>query len=227
MTPAVGQTLWSLADTNGLSTRRRPAEADEAPEAEDEHSLDALVAPAFSMPMFVLQMVLHLFWPLSMIVYPSSRYPRGARNQNLDLHAVRRAPLIASFIQLGPLLCWGLLAVYVAFPRQFHRSSVTVDEIFFIPMVMLTARLVAIAVKYATLTSAELSRFMHASPENGEKFMSQMLADCVGIPRRACGGLSSTPTRIVPAARGGPRTHAGNSFLASYSSGTTSSSASC
>ena len=86
--------------------------------------------------MFCLQMVLHLFWPLSLPLYPSKRFPRGARNQSVDLGALCRAHPAALFIQLGPLFCWGLLTIYCVWPKRFERSNVSSDEIFFIPIVI-------------------------------------------------------------------------------------------
>ena len=79
------------------------------------------------------------------------------------------------FIQLGPLFCWGLLTIYLVWQKRFERSNVSSDEIFFIPIVMMAARLVAIAIKYATLTPVELKRFMDAEdPADATKYMNQM-----------------------------------------------------
>ena len=141
----------------------------------DLHALDSLCAPPFDLYMFCLQMVLHLFWPLSIPLYPSKRFPRGARNQSVDCGALCRAHPAALFIQLGPLFCWGLLTIYLVWQKRFERSNVSSDEIFFIPIVMMAARLVAIAIKYATLTPVELKRFMDAEdPADATKYMNQM-----------------------------------------------------
>ena len=94
-----------------------------------------------------MQVLIHLFWPLSICFYPSWRFPNGLRNQQLSIASVFKTNPFAVFIQVGPLVCWALLGLFWAFPASFKRSTVTVDEIFFIPMLMMAARIVAIGVK--------------------------------------------------------------------------------
>jgi len=162
--------------TANFFDQRTALESGKAAEDSDD-ALDAIMAPRFDAKMFCLQVVVHLFWPLSNVFYPWWRFPNGLRNQQLVFFRLR-SPSVGSFfgflIQIGPLICWGLLAVFFAYPANFSRSTVTVDEIFYIPMLMMTARIVAIGVKYATLSKCELERFMSASRDKAIEYTNQM-----------------------------------------------------
>ena len=128
---------------------------------------DSLFLPGFNVVVFLRQVLIHLFWPLSLFWYPRRRYPRGIRNQGLGVdprvlwrtYGARSIPL--TFVALSPIICWGILALEVASPRRFRAARVDRGELFYVPMVILVARMCSIGVKYATLTTKEHERFMN------------------------------------------------------------------
>ena len=116
----------------------------EAPDVA-ETALDALFMPGFRVKVFLLQMFIHLFYPLSLACYPRSSAPKGLRNQALrpwDMNA------FAFVVTMSPILCWCMLGIFFWEREAFAVSKIGVDEIFTVPMVMLTARVAAIGVKY-------------------------------------------------------------------------------
>lgn len=122
---------------------------------DDEVLMDAGHDATFDALEFFLQITLHVLWPISLVWYPSRRWPQGARNQQLMFSW----SLFSLTMHAMPLICWGLLVVFSIFPERFRDAGVTVNELFTVPMLLATSRIVLIALKYATLTSKERDKF--------------------------------------------------------------------
>ena len=114
---------------------------------------DSLFIPGFSVPVFLRQVVQHLTFPVGLLWYPHREFPHGMRNQHLRPTTMLRDERLFFFVTVSPFLCWVIFALFFLFRDRFEDSRVGFDEIFFVPMVMLTARIIAIGVKYATMST--------------------------------------------------------------------------
>lgn len=139
------------------------------PPPSDDTLMDPLHNASFDGGEFVLQLLIHVFYPLSLICYPRSRWPQGAINQRLLSLEQRELRW-----HMMPAWCWLLLCVYLSRPHEFARASVSINELFTVPFLLGVSRIVLIGLKYATLTPAERTKYFEESDsERVERWLSQ------------------------------------------------------
>lgn len=123
-------------------------------EAAPEVLMDAVHESTFDGREFWRQLLTHMFFPVSLLWYPKERWPQGAFNQELI-----STKLYSNMWHLTSLWCWFLLVAYCVKPSRFNKEGILLNELFAVPFILVTSRIVLIALKYATLTKQERTRF--------------------------------------------------------------------
>lgn len=146
--------LEATHDADAADMKRIDKLEEEEEEGPPEVLMDAVHESTFDGGEFWQQLVLHMFFPVSLLWYPSERWPQGAFNQELI------SPRAWSNAwHLTSMWCWFLLVAYCVKPSRFNKEGILLNELFTVPFILVTSRNVLIALKYATFTKQEKARF--------------------------------------------------------------------
>ena len=98
---------------------------------------------------FIELLLLHMFAPVTALLYIPLRGWRPTRNMN-----ILRVDVRFLFLQ-SQAIVWCNLIVYLLFQPQFESRDVDIKEVFFVPMALILVHRCMVALKYAILPDEE------------------------------------------------------------------------